>query len=180
VSGRSAVIPRIDSAVGLYVNVLPVRVLVPPDGEVVPWLLDLQRQQTESLRYEFCSLVSIHKWSDVPRNQPLFESCTIFQNYPGVSVPESAGVDVVHIGVIERTNVPLTLIPNPAAQLDLKIVYMGSRFEDATIADMSEKLRRILQELTSNSRAPLSSISYQVAAERRQLIDSFNQSLASL
>ena len=38
VSGRSAVIPRIDSAVGLYVNVLPVRVVVPPDAKVVPWL----------------------------------------------------------------------------------------------------------------------------------------------
>lgn len=181
VSGRSAVIPRIDSAVGLYVNVLPVRVVIPPDGAVIPWLQEIQRQQVESLRYEFCSLVSIHGWSDVPRSKPLFESCIVFQNYPGgVAVPESAGVKVVHIGVIERTNVPLTLVPAPASQLELKIVYMGSRFEDATIADLLEKLRRILVELTTNSSASLSSISYQVAAERQLLIESFNQSLASL
>jgi hypothetical protein len=181
VSGRSAVIPRIDSAVGLYVNVLPVRVIVRPDKEVVPWLQDLQKQQGDSLRYEYCSLVSIHGWSDVPRNQPLFESCIIFQNYPnGVAVPESTGVKVVHIGVTERTNVPLVLIPNPATQLDLKIVYMGSRFDEATIADMLEKLRRILIDLTKNSQATLSSISYQVAAERQFLIESFNQSLASV
>jgi hypothetical protein len=82
--------------------------------------------------------------------------------------------------VIERTNVPLALVPNPAAELELKIVYMGSRFDEATIVDMLEKLRRILIDLTKNSQATLSSISYQVAAERQFLIESFNQSLASV
>ena len=181
VSGRSAVIPRIDSAVGLYVNVLPVRVVVPPDTEVVPWLQDLQRQQAESLRYEFCSLVSIHGWSDVPRNQPLFESCMVFQNFPGgVAVPESSGVAVVHVGVTERTNVPLALVPKPGSQLELKIVYMGSRFDDATIDRILENLCRILTQLPANGDAPLASISYQADTERQLLIDSFTQSLASL
>jgi hypothetical protein len=181
VSGRSAFLPGIDFAVGLYVNVLPIRAVVPPDVEVVPWLHDLQRQQAESLRYEYYPLTSIHRCSDVPRHQPLFQSCIIFQNFPvGVSVPKSAGIEVVDIGVTERTNVPLTLIPNPASRLELKIVYMGSRFDETTIADMSERLQRILIELTANASAPLSSISYQAPSQRQQLIESFTQTLASL
>jgi len=181
VSGRSAAIPKIDSAVGLFVNVLPVRVIVPPAARVIDWLNGLQKQQVEEMRYEFCSLASIHRWSDVPRDQPFFDSVIVFQNYPGgVAVPESAGIEVVNVEVIERSNVPLALVPNPAPQLALKIVYMGSRFEDATIDRILENLSRILTELPANAGAALASISYQVDTERQLLIDSFNQSLASL
>ena len=181
VSGRSAVIPKIDSAVGLFVNVLPVRVMVPPAARVVEWLSTLQKQQVEEMRFEFCSLASIHRWSDVPRDQPFFNSVIVFQNYPGgVAVPESAGIEVVNVEVIERSNVPLVLVPNPASRLALKIVYMGSRFEDATIDRILENLSRILTELPVNADAALASISYQVDTERQSLIDSFNQSLASL
>ena len=180
VSGRSAVIPKIDSAVGLFVNVLPVRVIVPPRARVIDWLNAIQKQQVEEMRFEFCSLASIHRWSDVPREQPFFDSVIVFQNYPGgVAVPESAGIEVVNVEVIERSNVPLALVPNPAARLDLKIVYMGSRFEDATIERILKNLSRILVELTTESTTTLSSISYQAETERQSLIDSFNRSLAS-
>lgn len=181
VSGRSAIIPKIDSAVGVFMNALPARVRIPVDGQVVPWLSDLQKQMVEERRFEFCSLASIHGWSDVPRNQPLFESVIVFQNYPGgVAVPESAGIEVMNIQVIERSNVPLALVPHPASRLNLKIVYMGSRFEAVTIDRLLENLTRILIELTTNSDSTLSSISYQVKTEQQLLIDSFNQNLASL
>ena len=180
VSGRSAIIPKIDSAVGLFVNVLPVRALVPADGRVLDWLHTLQKQQAEEMRYEFCSLAAIHGWSDVPRSEPLFESVIVCQNYPDdVTVPESAGIEVVNIEVIERSNVPLALVPKPASQFLLKIVYMGSRFDDATIDRLLENYSRILVELTTNAEALLATISYQADSEKQLLIDSFNQSLAA-
>ena len=181
VSGRSAVIPRIDSAVGVFVNALPARVQVPVNGEVVPWLKDLQRQQAEARRFEFCSLVRIQAWSEVPRNQPLFQSVLIFQNLPTlVEMPESSNVKVVGVHLIERNNVPLALVVEPGTRFHVRIVYMGSRFDDGAIDRMLENFQRILIDLTTNFDAALSSISYQVHAERQLLIDSFNQSLASL
>jgi hypothetical protein len=180
VSGRSSVIPRIDSAVGLFVNVLPVRVSLSPDARVVEWLTTLQKQLSEERFFEFCSLTSIHGWSDVPRNEPLFESVIVCQNYPaGIAVPESAGIEVTNIEVIERSNVPLALVPNPGSRLLLKIVYMGSRFDEATIDRILENLTRILIELATNAGAPLASISYQADAEKQLLIDNFNQSLSA-
>ena len=181
VSGRSAVIPRIDSAVGVFVNALPARVRVPHDGEVVAWLDELQQQQAEARRFEFCSLVSIHGWSEVPRNQPLFESVLIFQNFPSnLALPKSANVKVIGVKLLERNNLPLALVVEPGTRLHLRIVYMGSRFEDVTIDRILENLQRILVEMTANSNAALSSISSQPNAERKSLIDSFNQSLATL
>jgi hypothetical protein len=182
VSGRSAVIPRIDSAVGVFVNALPARVRVPVDGEIVPWLKDVQKQQAESRLFEFCSLVRIQSWSEVPRSQPLFESVVIFQNLPRmVSMPDSSSaVQVVGVHLIERNNVPLALVVEPGDRFHFRIVYMGSRFDDATIDRMLENFQKIIIDLTNNSDAALSSVSYQVDTERQLLIDSFNQSLASL
>lgn len=181
VSGRSAVIPRIDSAVGVFVNALPARITVPVDGQVVPWLKEVQKQQAEARRFEFCSLVRIQSWSEVPRSQPLFESVVIFQNLPRmVAVPDSSSVQVVGVSLIERNNVPLALVVEPGDRFHFRLVYMGSRFDDATIDRMLENFQRIIIDLTSNSDAALASISYQVDTERQLLIDSFNQSLASL
>jgi Condensation domain len=181
VSGRSAVIPRIDSAVGVFVNALPARVRVPFHGQVVTWLKELQKQQAEARLFEFCSLVRIQGWSEVPRSQPLFESVVIFQNFPTmVTMQESSTVKVIGVSLVERNNVPLALVVEPGAQFHFRIVYMGSRFDDATIDRMLENYQRILIELTTSPDAALSSISYQVDAERQLLIDSFNQSLASL
>lgn len=181
VSGRSAVIPRIDSAVGVFVNALPARICVPVDGEVLAWMKDVQRQQAEARRFEFCSLVRIQAWSEVPRSEPMFQSVVIFQNFPTmVTMPESATVKVVGVSLIERNNVPLALVVEPGTRFHFRIVYMGSRFDDPTIDRMLENFQRIVVELVSNAEGALSSISYQVETERQLLIDSFNQSLASL
>jgi non-ribosomal peptide synthetase component F len=181
VSGRSAFIPKIDHAVGVFVNVLPARVSVQSERQVVPWLKELQRQQAEARRYEFCSLASIHSWSDMPRSTPLFESVLVFQNFPaGVEMPESAGIKVVNVGLVERNSAPLALVVEPGARLNMRLVYMANRFEDVTIDEMLDNLCHILVELTTDPTATLSSISYQAETERQSLIDSFNQSLASL
>jgi hypothetical protein len=180
VSGRSAVIPRIDSAVGVFVNALPARVLVPSDGHVAPWLKEVQKEQAEARRFEFCSLVRIQAWSELPRSEPLFQSVVIFQNFPTmVTMPESSAVKVVGVSLIERNNVPLALVCEPGTRFHFRIVYMGSRFDDATIDRMLENFQRIVIELATNSDAALASLSYQVDTEKQLLIDSFNQSLAA-
>ena len=181
VSGRSAFIPKIDHAVGVFVNVLPARVSVQRERQVVAWLKELQRHQAEGRRFEFCSLASIHAWSDMPRSTPLFESVLVFQNFPsGVEMPESAGIKVVSVGLVERNSAPLALVVEPGARLHMRLVYMANRFEDITINRMLDNLRHIMVELTTDPTATISSISYQAETERQSLIDSFNQSLASL
>jgi aspartate aminotransferase-like enzyme len=104
----------------------------------------------------------------------------IFQNFPTmVTMPESSAVKVVGVSLIERNNVPLALVCEPGTRFHFRIVYMGSRFDDATIDRMLENFQRIVIELATNSGAALASLSYQVDTEKQLLIDSFNQSLAA-
>jgi hypothetical protein len=182
VSGRSAAIPRIDSAVGVYVNVLPTRVSVQAEVSVTSWLREIQRRQAEARRFEFCSLARIQSWSEVPRKKPLFDSGIVFQNFPlMVSMPAAdAALQVEEIQLIERNNIPLLVVITPGTQFHFRSVYMGSRFDDGTIDQILENFRRILVELTSNPDASVATISPHGDNERQSLIHSFNQSLASL
>ncbi len=181
VAGRAADFPGIDAAVGVFVNALPARVRVPDDGPVAPWLEELQTQQAEARSFEYCSLVSIQGWSEVPRREPLFESVLIFQNIlTDDALPESEGVKVLGISSTERSNLPLALIVEPGARLVFRVVYQSSRFEDATIDRILENLQRTISEITTNPGTTLSSLSYHADTQRKLLIDSFNQSLASL
>ena len=184
VSGRSAPIPRIESAVGLFVNVLPTRVQVPVDGYVLPWLREIQRQQAEARRFELCPLARIQSWSEVPPNKSLFDSGIVFQNFPlMVSLPEADAatqLKIVGFRLIERNNIPMLLVVEPGPQFHFRMVYMGSRFDEGTIDQILENFARILVELTSNPDASVASISHHGDHERQSLIDSFNQSLASL
>lgn len=181
VAGRSAVIPGIDSAVGVFVNALPARVRLPLDGQVVPWLRDVQKQQAEALRFDFCSLVRIQGWSEVPRTQPLFDSVVIFQNFPVMaSIPESAGIQVVGVSLVERSNLPLAFVVEPGAQFLFRVIYMANRFDDSTVDRILENFQRILVELATKPDALLSTIFSEADNERQLLIDSFNQSLATL
>jgi non-ribosomal peptide synthetase component F len=179
VSGRAADFQGIDSAVGVFVNAIPARVRVPSDGPVVPWLEEIQKQQVEARRFEFCSLVDIQGWSEVARRNPLFESVLIFQNIPADrALPESEGVSVVKISATERSNLPLALIVEPASQLRYRIVYQSNRFEEPTIARILQNLQRTITEITSGAVTTLASLS-PAELERKQLLDSFNQSFAT-
>ena len=181
VAGRSAVIPGIDSAVGVFVNAVPARIRLSQEAQVVPWLREVQKQQAEARRFDFCSLVRVQGWSEVPRTQPLFQSVVIFQNFPvTASIPESASVKVVGVSLVERSNLPLALVVEPGTQFLFRAIYMGNRFDEATIDRILENVQRILVELANKAEAPLSTVFSQVNTERQLLIDSFNQSLATL
>jgi len=74
----------------------------------------------------------------------------------------------------------MLLVVEPGPQFHFRMVYMGSRFDEGTIDQILDNFRRILVELTSNPDASVASISHHGDHERQSLIDSFNQSLASL
>jgi amino acid adenylation domain-containing protein len=182
VSGRAADFPGVESAVGVFLNTLPVRVRIPADGAVAPWLAALQERQAEARRFEHCSLVSIQGWSEVPRGLRLYESVLVFQNIPlEYGLAESVGLKVSDVSSTERTHIPLALVAEPGERLNLRIVYQRSRFDDATVERVLENLQRLLAETANDPEATFSSLAAAVAAaERRAIIDSFSSSLASL
>src|SRR5207248_1170699 len=62
VSGRPAELGGVEAMVGLFINTLPVRVVVSPKASLLPWLQQLQAQQVEREQYAYSPLVQIQGW----------------------------------------------------------------------------------------------------------------------
>ncbi len=182
VSGRPAQVDGADSMVGLFINTLPVRVKVPPEARLIPWLKELQGRQGELRQYEYSPLVQIQGWSQVPRELPLFESILVFENYPvGESLAQQGqSLKISDVRSFEKTNYPLTVVAAPGRQIMLQIAYDVPRFEPDAIQRMLHHLRSALRAALEDSDQRLSQIQILSNEERQRLLVEWNGTDAKL
>src|SRR5215213_7226978 len=179
VSGRPAELEGVESMVGLFINTLPVRVLVTPEEQILTWLKRLQSQQVEARHYEHTPLVQVHGWSDVPRNLPVFESLLAFESQPdlgfspGASAPP-ANVRIGRIRTLEKINYPLALIAMPGAELTLVMCYDGRCFNSALIAQMLNGLKNLLEGILANPGGRLRELSLLSEGQKKQSLEQCN------
>jgi thioesterase domain-containing protein len=151
VSGRPPSLEGSESMVGLFINTLPVRVVVDGKDRVLDYLSELQRQQVELREYEYSPLVQVQGWSGISTGT-LFESLVVFENYPTEERFQAKGASRVPLSVtagsvVEKTNYPLELLVRQGLKLEL--MYDTRRFEPDSISLMSRHLKGILQAILS-------------------------------
>lgn len=172
VSGRPAGLLGVEAMVGLFINTLPVRVRVPRDASLLPWLQELQSQQVEREQLAFSPLVEIQGWSEVPRGVPLFESLVAFENYPvdPALAERRAGLQLEEVRAVERSKFPLTVVAAADAELTLKVFYDAACFEAATVIRLLGHLQTVLEAMAADPERRLGDIPFVTAAERQQLV----------
>jgi amino acid adenylation domain-containing protein/non-ribosomal peptide synthase protein (TIGR01720 family)/FkbM family methyltransferase len=173
VSGRPAAIEGVEAMVGMFINTLPVRVLLDPDEPLLPWLERQQQQQADMRQYEFSPLVQVQKWSDVPQGVPLFTSIFAFENFPQESTLPG-GLEFEDIRSIQRGNYPLAAAAQPGARLRLSLFYACLRFEKAAIVRALGHLTTLLTAIAAAPHGRLSDLPLLAAAERRQVLDQWS------
>ncbi|HJT67992.1 MAG TPA: amino acid adenylation domain-containing protein, partial [Pyrinomonadaceae bacterium] len=175
-SGRSAALPDIESRVGLFINTLPLRARVPLNATVIEWLRALQRQQQELQEYEYCSLLDIHRWSEMPPGEPLFQSLLVFENLPVTARHKQGEDDLIIQGdrsYGSATGYPLTLIAAPGATLNLQLVYDRARFDAEFAGRMLLHLQTLLDGIVAAPDQNVIDVPLLTAAET-SLLDQWN------
>lgn len=177
VSGRPAALSGIEAAVGLFVNTLPFRAIVSPDGLLVPWLQDLQSRFLEARQFEHSPLVDVQGWSEVPRGTPLFDSILAFENYPVDQALETSSGDfqVSDVGVTDPTNYPMTLEIVPGDRTSMTLSYRVDRYEVDTIERLLAQLETLLMAMAEQPKARLYDLSYLTSHERQIILHEWNQ-----
>jgi hypothetical protein len=145
VSGRPPQLPEIESMVGVFINVLPMRVRIRPDEALLVWLRRIQEQQMEMRQYEYTPLARISRWSDVPRGQPLFETFLSFENYPVNDTLPQIGdrLSIQQHRTEGKNNYPLRIGVVPGQQLQLGLTY-DSQFDQEAISGFGELFQTLL------------------------------------
>lgn len=152
VSGRPADLEGVESMVGTLINTLPVKVTINTEQFLLEWLKQLQAQLLEMRQYEYSPLVEIQGWSQVPRNMPLFESIVVYERLPIDSTLEQwqGGLEVFSPTSYYKTNYPLTIAIYPASEFCIAINYDFRRFDPATISNIQEDFKILLQSMGNN------------------------------
>ncbi|HWM94191.1 MAG TPA: amino acid adenylation domain-containing protein [Thermoanaerobaculia bacterium] len=171
VSGRPAEVDGIESVVGFFINVLPVRVRV-NDEPVMAALTDLQQRQIEQRDFEYCPLERIQSWSELSRGSRLIESLLVFQNFPldPVEVTSSPGLQMLDSQVRGATHYPITLYAAPRdGGLDLRLDYHVSRLDAQAARQLLSHLRTILAAFVARPDARLAELPLITEEERHGL-----------
>jgi alpha-ketoglutarate-dependent taurine dioxygenase len=142
VSGRPPNLAGVESMIGIFINILPMRVRIAPSDGLLPWLKTIQDQRVEASQYEHIALSQIQRWSDAPRGRAMFESLLSFENYP-VQIDDETirlgrNLEAQDFRWDSESNFPLTIIIAPRAGLELKIAYDADRFT-------KDSIRRLLR-----------------------------------
>ncbi|HET9714339.1 MAG TPA: condensation domain-containing protein, partial [Pyrinomonadaceae bacterium] len=170
VSGRPPSLSGVESIVGVFINMLPLRVVLGSDAPLTDWLRQIQQRQIEMQQYEFTPLVHIQNWSDVPRGGTLFESILVFENYPmdGVMGSREGALAISNLRSFDRNNYPLMWLIMPGRELLLRLIYSQAQFDSTFIAKALEQFETVLTLMLENSDLTLDEFSTLVNDTFRQ------------
>lgn len=168
-SGRPTELDDIDGMVGLFINVLPLRVKLPAEETLRAWLKNLQAAQFKVREFEYTPLVQVQRWSEVPRGMQLFKSILSFENYPvDDSIREhSRNLEISDVRNSSRTNYPATLIVAPRAALAARLVYNCKLFDAASIKRLLGQLFTLLNSFSTHLDEPLVKLNELLASQEK-------------
>lgn len=172
-AARRSTVPGADGIVGLFINSLPVRVQIDDEHSLKILLEQVAEQQKAVRPYEHAQLNQIQAWSDVPREQRLFDSLVIYDHGTVNDRLKALGDewrkrDFTYLG---QTNFPLNLLGYGGEQLLLRFEYDSSRFAAETIQRMLGHIAVLLMNMVDNLAMAATAVPYLTEAERSELIE---------
>ncbi|WP_281919452.1 non-ribosomal peptide synthetase [Nocardia sputorum] len=138
VSGRPADLDEVDSAIGCFVNTVPVAVRLPADRSWRAQLTEIQSRRWELMEYQQYRLTSANRAAGARR---LFDSMFVFQSYPSgraelVRLLGGAGLELTGFEGRGATDNALLLMIFPAdllfpgEPLQVALFYAEDSFDD--------------------------------------------------
>ncbi len=177
VSGRPGELAGVEKRVGMYMNSLPLRVMLREEQPVAEWLAELQEGQVSSREHQYTALSAISQRLGVA-GQDLFDSLMTFENYPmGQMLSEDEDkrrLQVTGLELQEQTNFPLTMMIHHGKELVVQFSYNGDVLNDATVGRIAGHFDQVLRQLTVVEELTVGELKLLTAGELSQLLKEFN------
>lgn len=179
VSGRPAELAGVEGMVGMFINTLPVRIVIDKRGSLREWLQTLQSNLLTLRSYEATPLVNIQSWSDLPRGESLFDSMVAFENYPFLDgAADNGGLRLTDTQHLEQSNFPLALLAVHGECLRLILVHRLSLYSEATAQQMLRHIQTLLDGIPAYLDKRPTEVPILDEVEQQQL-DDWNDTIAA-
>ncbi|MFE4444386.1 amino acid adenylation domain-containing protein [Streptomyces sp. NPDC056820] len=174
VSGRPPEIPGVESMVGLFINTLPVRIVLRPQETLAQLLARVQDQQSVLMEHQHLGL---HEVQRLARTGELFDTLTVFENYPldpsGLDLP-GTGLRIEGVDVNDATHYPLTLAVIPGDRLTLRLDHRPDLVDHDTAQRLVSRLVRLLEAVLADPDQPVAAVDILESSERARLLVEWN------
>ncbi|MFD6327862.1 amino acid adenylation domain-containing protein, partial [Streptomyces sp. NPDC058442] len=174
VSGRPPEIPGVESMVGLFINTLPVRIVLRPQETLAQLLARVQDQQSALMEHQHLGL---HEVQRLAGTGELFDTLTVFENYPldpaGLDLP-GTGLRIEGVDVNDATHYPLTLAVIPGDRLTLRLDHRPDLVDHDTAQALASRLVRLLEAILADPAQPVAAVDILESSERARLLVEWN------
>ncbi|MCW2917637.1 MAG: dptBC, partial [Actinomycetia bacterium] len=170
VSGRPPELPGADQMIGMFINTVPVRVLLEPMETLAGFLARLQDEQARLFAHHHLGLREIQRLAG---GGALFDTMTVFENFPlDASLLEASinGVRLVGADVADATHYPLELQVIPGDRLGLRLRYRPDVFERETAERLVAMLRSLVETVVADPERLVGQVEIPGAAELGRLL----------
>jgi amino acid adenylation domain-containing protein/non-ribosomal peptide synthase protein (TIGR01720 family)/FkbM family methyltransferase len=155
VSGRPAEVTGIESMIGMFINMVPVKLAFEADIKIKSLLDNLQTGIINSEQFGHISLIDMQAQSSVSGQKTLFDTMIAFENYPMDAadelendlVEDESRIFLDSLNSNEQTNYALTVIASLQEEMSINIGYMGEMFSKEFVAEVLTNLVDILQQI---------------------------------
>ncbi|GGQ63079.1 non-ribosomal peptide synthetase [Couchioplanes azureus] len=168
VAGRPADVPGAESAIGMFLNTVPVRIAMDPQESVLQLLRRLQSERTALMNHEYVGLGEIQRASG---HQQLFDTLYVLQNFGDAdtltALRERHGI--TGIGSADATHYPMTLVVTPARDVRVALNYRPDVVEPAVAENLLERFTLLLSRLVADLSARVGTLDLLTEDERARL-----------
>lgn len=179
VSGRPDELPGIEKMVGLFINAVPVRIVLGRGATLSELLKTHQARTLAASRHHWSSLADIQAESAL--KQSLLDHILIFENFPlderiaAEQRSDERGFAIVKAEIRENTNYPFELSILPGSEIEFKMGYDRSVYDDAQIERVAWSLEHLVHAVLENPHAPLAGLSILSGREKELILRVFNR-----
>ncbi|MFB9905656.1 amino acid adenylation domain-containing protein [Allokutzneria oryzae] len=175
VSGRPAELAGSQDILGLFITTLPVRSTVDETADLLGWLRGLQERQAQARDFESVSLPQVQSWSSLQPGEMLFDSITVFENYP-VDRDAAArnGLQVREIEVTESNNFPLNLVAYPGDRMGFVLRYDPALFDVETVRRLVTSLSTVVEAIAEDPSRTVADLPVLDAVDRNRVLHEWN------
>ncbi|WP_181774388.1 non-ribosomal peptide synthase/polyketide synthase [Amycolatopsis pittospori] len=168
VSGRDTGAAGIESAVGLYINTVPVRLRWSPSETVAAVLRRLQDEQASLLEHQHLGLGELQRLAGAGR-QDLFDTLVAVENFPREE--PSGTLRLTGVEVTDAVHYPVAVSATPGDDLEFTLKFDANRIGAVAAGQLAERFARLLETLTANPGLPIAAVDLLSPAERGRLTE---------
>uniref|UniRef100_UPI0028A718DF non-ribosomal peptide synthetase n=1 Tax=Lacrimispora sp. TaxID=2719234 RepID=UPI0028A718DF len=174
VSGRNAEVTGIEQMIGLFINLVPVRVRTEQEDTFEILIRRLQDQGVAGNEHDYCSLAEIQSKSLLGNG--LIHTIMAFENYYIEDLEENiTGIIDKSDSIREQTNYGITFMVSLEDALELAILYKTEKYSRLDAELLLRHFQTLLEHVIDQPQKALHEIPMIDQAEREMVVTTFNQ-----